>query len=301
MANLRKNKIRLTREDIVLDTVIYVVLAVVFFLCAYPFWYGLVISLNESVDTAMGGVYFFPRKWTLENYLKFFRDSTWLSGFMVSVMRTVIGSSITTVFTMLVSYGLSHEKLVFRKLYMSIIVFSMYFSGGIIPYYVLLRNLRLLNSFFVYIIPTALNTFFIFIAITFFNDIPAALKESAKLDGASEMRIFFSIILPVSLPLMATILLFSAVGQWNAWFDSAFYCLARKDLRTLGYLLMESINQANMPSNAVAAAQAAASARVSPLAVRVTAMMISVIPILIIYPALQKYFVTGLTIGSVKG
>ena len=296
-----KNKIRLTKEDIVLDTVIYIFLAIVFFLCAYPFWYGLVISFNDSVDTSLGGVYFWPREWTLENYLKFFRDSTWASSFLVSVLRTVIGSTITTAFTMLVSYGLSHQQLVFRKVYMGIIIFSMYFSGGLIPYYVLLKNLKLLNTFFVYIIPPALNTFFIFIAITFFNDIPPALKESAKLDGASEMRIFRSIILPVSLPLMATILLFSAVGQWNAWFDSAFYCLARKDLRTLGYMLMEAINQANMPSNAVAAAQAAASTRVNPLAVRVTAMMISVIPILVIYPALQKYFITGLTIGSVKG
>lgn len=296
-----KNKIRLTREDIVLDTVIYVLLAIIFFLCAYPFWYGLVISFNDSVDTSLGGVYFWPRVWTLDNYLKFFRDSTWAFSFLISVLRTVSGSVITTAFTMLVAYGLSHQHLVFRKVYMGIIIFSMYFSGGLIPYYVLLKNLRLLNTFFVYIIPSAINTFFIFIAMTFFNDIPAALKESAKLDGATEMRIFRSIILPVSLPLMATILLFSAVGQWNAWFDSAFYCLGRKDLRTLAYMLMEAINQANMPANAVSAAQAAASTRVNPLAVRVTAMMISVIPILIIYPALQKYFVTGLTIGSVKG
>lgn len=201
---------------------------------------------------------------------------------------------------MLVSYGLSDKKLVFRKVYMALIIFAMYFSGGLIPYYVLLKNLGLLNSFLVYIIPTALNTFFIFIAISFLDDIPAGLKESAKIDGASEMKIFRSIILPISLPLMVTILLFSAVGQWNAWFDSAFY-VTNKQLRTLGYLLMEAINQANTPTNAVSAAQAASNSMVDPLAVRVTAMMISVIPILFSYPFLQKYFVTGLTIGSVKG
>lgn len=295
-----RNHIRRTREDIVVDTVIYILLAVVLFICAYPFWYGLVLSLNDSVDTAKGGMYFWPRVWTLDNYMKFFRDSTWLNGFLVSVARTLVGGMITTMFTMLVAYGLSHEKLVFRKLYMAIIIFSMYFSGGLIPFYVLLKNLGLLNTFWVYVIPPALNTFFIFIAISFFNDIPDALKESAKLDGASEMRIFRSIILPISLPLMVTIVLFAAVGQWNAWFDSAFY-VTNKQLRTMGYLLMETINQANVPSNAVAAAQAAASSKVDPLAVRVTAMMISVIPILTIYPFLQKYFVTGLTIGSVKG
>lgn len=297
---MKSNRIRRTREDWVLDSLIYVILALVFFVCAYPFWYGLALSFNDSVDTAKGGMYFFPRVWTLENYMKFFRDDTWLRGFLVSVARTLSGGVITTLFTMLVSYGLSHQKLVFRKLYMGIVIFSMYFSGGLIPYYVLLKNLHLLNTFWVYIIPSALNTFFIFIAIAFFNDIPDALKESAKLDGASEIRIFGSVILPISLPLLVTILLFSAVGQWNAWFDSAFY-VTNKSLRTLGYLLMEAINQANVPSNAVAAAQAAASAKVDPLAVRVTAMMISVIPILAIYPFLQRYFVTGLTIGSVKG
>ena len=297
---MKSTRIRRTREDWVLDSLICVILALVFFVCAYPFWYGLVLSFNDSVDTAKGGMYFFPRVWTLENYMKFFRDDTWLRGFLVSVARTLSGGVITTLFTMLVSYGLSHQKLVFRKLYMGIVIFSMYFSGGLIPYYVLLKNLHLLNTFWVYIIPSALNTFFIFIAIAFFNDIPDALKESAKLDGASEIRIFGSVILPISLPLLVTILLFSAVGQWNAWFDSAFY-VTNKSLRTLGYLLMEAINQANVPSNAVAAAQAAASAKVDPLAVRVTAMMISVIPILAIYPFLQRYFVTGLTIGSVKG
>lgn len=295
-----RNTIRRTREDIIVDTIIYVLLAIIFFLCAYPFWYGLVLSFNDSIDTAVGGVYFWPRKWTLENYKKFFNDATWFKGFGVSVARTLIGGTLTTIFTMLVSYGLSEPKLVFRKLYMSLFVFSMYFSGGLIPYYVLLRNLGLLNSFLVYIIPWLMHTFFIFIAITFFQDIPGALKESAKIDGATEFRIFRSIIMPVSLPLMVTILLFSAVGHWNSWFDSAFY-VTNKNLRTLGYLLMEAINQANVPNNAVSAAAAASGSKVDPLAVRVTAMMISVIPILFSYPFLQKYFVTGLTIGSVKG
>ena len=125
---MKSNRIRRTREDWVLDSLIYVILALVFFVCAYPFWYGLVLSFNDSVDTAKGGMYFFPRVWTLENYMKFFRDDTWLRGFLVSVARTLSGGVITTLFTMLVSYGLSHQKLVFRKLYMGIVIFSMYFS-----------------------------------------------------------------------------------------------------------------------------------------------------------------------------
>lgn len=300
MAASHHNRIRFTREDVALDTVVYLLMAVVLIVCAYPFYYGLVISLNDSVDTAMGGVYLFPRQLTLDNYMKFFRDSTWVRGFGVSVVRTVSGALITTFFTMFVAYGLSNRELAFRKLYMAIIIFSMYFSGGLIPYYVLLKNMGLLNRFLVYIIPPALNTFFIFIALSFFSDIPPALKESAMIDGATEMRVFRSIILPVSKPLMVTIMLFAGVGQWNAWFDSAFF-VTDKGLRTLGYLLMEAINQANMPSNAVGALQASGGKLVDPLAVRVTAMMISVIPILFSYPFLQRYFVAGLTIGSVKG
>lgn len=300
MAGAHPSKIRFTREDVAVDIVVYLLLAVVLILCAYPFYYGLVISLNDSVDTAMGGVYLFPRQFTLDNYMKFFRDMTWVRGFAVSVMRTVSGALITTAFTMLAAYGLSHRELAFRRLYMGIIIFSMYFSGGLIPYYVLLKNLGLLNRFLVYIIPPALNTFFIFISLSFFADIPPALKESAMIDGATEMRVFRSIILPVSKPLMVTIMLFAGVGQWNAWFDSAFF-VTDKGLRTLGYLLMEAINQANMPSNAVGALQASGGSLVDPLAVRVTAMMISVIPILFSYPFLQRYFVAGLTIGSVKG
>ena len=300
MTESHHNRIRLTREDVAVDTVVYLLMAVVLIVCAYPFYYGLVISLNDSVDTAMGGVYLFPRQFTLDNYMKFFQDSTWVRGFGVSVVRTVSGALITTIFTMFVAYGLSNRELAFRKLYMAIIIFSMYFSGGLIPYYVLLKNLGLLNRFLVYIIPPALNTFFIFIALSFFADIPPALKESAMIDGATEMRVFRSIILPVSKPLMVTIMLFAGVGQWNAWFDSAFF-VTDKGLRTLGYLLMEAINQANMPSNAVGALQASGGKLVDPLAVRVTAMMISVIPILFSYPFLQRYFVAGLTIGSVKG
>lgn len=295
-----KRKLKLTTEDLALDTIIAVSMLFVFLLTAYPFYFGLVLSFNNALDSARGGVYLWPRQFTLVNYMTFFNDPKWLNGFIISVMRTLSGTVITVLFTTLVAYGLSEKDLLFRKYYMALIVFSMYFSGGLIPYYITLRSVGLLNSFLVYIIPSALNLFFVFIAISFFQGIPKELRESALLDGASELTILRKIVLPISLPLVATMAIFNGVGQWNSWFDSAFF-IKSAELRTLGYLLMEVINKANIPTNQQSAMQAAGAAQVSPFSIRVTAMMIAVLPILCIYPFLQKYFVTGLTIGAVKG
>jgi putative aldouronate transport system permease protein len=295
----RHRAIRRSTEDVLVDLFVYVGLAVVFFITAYPFYYGMVMSFNSSLDSSLGGVYFWPRDFTLKNYAAFFNDAKWLTAFFVTVLRTVTGTVITVVFTTVVSYGLSEPKLRLRKLYMMMLVISMYFVPGLIPYYMTIRTLGLPNTFFVYIIPPALNLFFVFISITFFQAVPKELRESGMLDGASEITILFRLILPVSLPLLATTAIFSGVFHWNSWFDSAYF-VKDANLRTMGYLLMEVINEASAPTSAQSAMRAAAS-RISPLSMRVTAMMISVIPILCIYPFLQKYFVTGLTIGAVKG
>ena len=176
----------------------------------------------------------------------------------------------------------------------------MYFSGGLIPYYITLRNVGLLNNFLVYIIPSAFNLFFTLISISFFAAIPGELRESAMLDGASDIKILLRIIMPISTPLLATMAIFVAVAQWNAWFDSAFF-VRQEELRTLGYRLMEVINQASVPMGQESVDRAATTARVTPLSIRTAAMMVAVFPILCIYPFLQRYFITGLTIGSVKG
>jgi putative aldouronate transport system permease protein len=164
-----------------------------------------------------------------------------------------------------------------------------------------LKALGLLNSFLVYIIPSALNLFYTIVAVSFFNGIPSALHESATIDGAGEMRIFANIILPVSKPVLATIAIFTGVAHWSSWFDSAFF-IRDKNLRTLGYLLMEVINRSNLSgSSTMASAIASVNSVITPLAVQVTAMVITVFPIMVIYPFLQKHFVAGLTVGSVKG
>lgn len=296
---MEKSFLRRSREDYIMDTIIYITVAVVFFACAYPFFFSVVLSFNNGLDAARGGIYFWPRKWTMENYQNFFSDDVWIKGIGLSAVRTLIGTVITTLFTALVAYGLSFRHLKLRKLYIAIIVFCMYFNGGLIPYYMVLKQLSLLNNFLVYIIPQALNLFYVIVAISFFQQIPQELYESAKLDGAGELRTMTSIIFPLSLPLLATIAIFSGVAHWSAWFDSAFFVQDSK-LRTLGYLLVDVINKST--SNSMSAGSSAqATSSVTPLAIQATAMVIAVAPIMAIYPFMQRYFITGLTVGSVKG
>lgn len=265
----------------------------------YPFYYVLIISLNKGTDTLLGGIYLWPRNITLENYRTFLEDSKWYHAFLITVLRTVSGTMLGLLLTSLVAYGLSHRDLLFSKAYFTIIIFAMYFSGGLIPYYVVLRSIGLLNSFAVYIVPTMFSTFFLLIAISFFREIPGELKESAHMDGANEFVIFYRIILPVSTPLLATMALFMGVGQWNSWLDSAYF-VQSEGLRTLTFRMMEVINKSNAPKDAIAAANSS-SAGVTSFSLQVTSMVVSIVPIVCVYPFLQKYFVQGIMLGSVKG
>lgn len=267
------------------------------FVTIYPFYYILVISFNEGVDATLGGIYWLPRKFTFENYEKFFSDIKWLMGLGVTVLRTLIGSVVSVLFTTLVAYGLSFKELKYRKLYMLIIIVSMYFSGGIIPYYMLLKQLTLIDKFSVYIVPGALNIFFILVGLSFFADIPPSLRESAKIDGAGEFKVFRKIILPISMPFIATCLLFIGVGHWNNWFDSAFF-IRNKNLRTLSYLMMEVINSTQV--SAQTQQFGGGKQTITTLSVQAAAMMVATLPIICVYPFLQRYFVTGIMIGSVK-
>ena len=285
-------------EDNLVDGVVYLLSLVILFMTVYPFLYILIISFNEGVDASLGGIYWWPRKFTLENYEQFFSDTKWLVGLGVTVLRTVIGTGLGVLFTTLVAYGLSFQNLVGRKLYMTLIIISMYFAGGIIPYYTLLRELHLIDTFFVYVIPGALNTFFLMVGLSFFSSIPSSLRESAKMDGASELTVFRKIVLPISTPFLATLTLFIGVGHWNNWYDSAFF-IKTKELRTLSYLMMEVINKSMISAgNASASAQTVSST--TTISIQTAAMVVAVAPILCVYPFLQKYFVTGIMIGAVK-
>lgn len=294
-----KRKMKKSKGDWILDILIYMLAIVILFATVYPFYFVLMLSFNEGIDASMGGIYWLPRKFTLSNYNKFFTDWKWLRGIFVSIMRTLSGTVLGVFFTTLVAYGMSFRELIGRKIYMVIIIVCMYFSGGIIPYYMVLRSLHLIDTFWVYIIPGMLNLFYITVGRSFFEGIPESLRESAKIDGAGEMMIFRKIIMPVSKPFMATLALFVGVGHWNNWYDSAFF-VKSKSLRTLPYLMMEVINQNRIsPSDINAAVHQSVNTTTS-LSIQLAAMVISVVPIISIYPFLQKYFVTGMMVGAVK-
>jgi putative aldouronate transport system permease protein len=282
----------------VFDAFVIIALSVVMVSMLYPFYYVLILSLNKGTDSLLGGIYLWPRNFTLENYHHLLKDPKWYLAMLITVSRTVSGAVLGVLFTSLVAYGLSHRDLLNRKIYFTIVIFAMYFSGGLIPYYVVLRSIGLLNSFGVYIIPSMLSIFFLLVAVSFFEEIPSEMKESAAIDGANEFVIFYKLIIPVSTPLIATMALFLGVGQWNSWLDSAYFVQSDK-LRTLAYRMMEIINISNAPKDAIAASKA--STGVTSFSLQLSAMVVSIAPILGVYPFLQKYFVQGIMLGSVKG
>ena len=208
-----------------------------------PFYYTVVCSFNDGIDLMRGGVYLWPRKFSITSYALFLKDASWKNAFVVSIVRTTAGTVSTVLVTTMFSYGLSRPNLIFHRTYRILVVVTMYFSGGLIPFYILLRNLRLLNTFWVYVVPSMVNTFFTITGISFMRTIPESMLEAARIDGAREIRVFIQIVLPTSLPFLATLALFSAVGQWNSWLDSAYYVHDAR-LHTLAYKMMTTINQA---------------------------------------------------------
>jgi len=297
---------RLSFEDLFMDLFIYSCLILLCVVTLYPFINTIAYSFNNAIDSINGGIYLLPREFTLRNYEKIFVGNNAISqALFISVGRTVSGSVLSVFATLCTAYVLSRRDFVFRKLMTPFLVFTMYFSGGLIPVFILMRNLRLINTFLVYILPPLVGAYNVMIMRTYIQGIPDSLIEAAKMDGASEYRILFTIIFPLSLPVVATVTLFVAVNQWNAWFDTMLYCGSNPRLTTLQYelqkLLTSSLSYASTDSDAAMNSGEAYQAAVTPMSIRTAMTVISVTPILFVYPFLQKYFIKGLTLGGVKG
>ena len=288
-----------TLEDRVISFTVGLIMLIVFFATFYPFWYALILSFNEGVDALRGGIYLWPRKFTLENYQAVMGIDYIPTAFLVSVSRTVLGTILCLAFTGLFAYACSHKKLMFRKLYITAMIITMYFSGGLIPQYMLFKGLGLMNTFWVYIIPNLFASFNAVIMINAFREIPESLEEAAVLDGANDLKIFFRIILPVSMPTIATMALYSGVWHWNTWTDSAFF-VSEKSLKTLSNVMITLINQSESAAQTMVGQINRGSVTYSAMTLRPAAMVICVIPIVVVYPFLQKYFVKGIMLGSVK-
>jgi putative aldouronate transport system permease protein len=295
---------RLTKEDLILDFVVYTTLIFLVIVTLYPFLNTLAVSFNDALDSSKGGIHLWPRKFTLYNYRSLLTRHQIYNAALISVLRTVLSTFFCTFSTAMVAYTLSRKEFVLRKIISFIYVLTMYIDGGLIPTYFLMRNLGLTNNFWVYVLPGLVTAFNLIVIRTYINGLPESLIESARMDGAGEFTIFAKIVLPLCKPVLATIALFVAVANWNSWFDTFLYNSSNPKLSTLQYELMKVLQSANSMTGSLeqALAQAATGSvnTITPRAIRATMTVIVTVPIAVVYPFLQRYFVHGLTLGGLK-
>lgn len=274
------------------------VIFMVFFLAiiALPLWNIVALSFNDATDAARGGIYFWPREFSLESYYTVFEDSAIYKAFVISVAKTVIGVVLHTALTAMVAYGMSRRNLMGRKIYMNIGILTMFVSGGMIPTFLLFKELGLLNNFWVYIIPVLFSFYDMVILMNFFRSIPFSLEESAMMDGANPFIIFVKIILPLSLPVLATIALFHGVFQWNDYMTANIY-VDDRSLYPLQMLLFRIVSENLSPAVATGTNVVRNTTSQS---LQLATMVVTTVPVVVIYPFLQKYFIQGMTLGSVK-
>ena len=293
-------------ENITFTTVNTLILLLLSALLVYPLLNTLAISFNDGLDAVKGGIYLWPRKFSLKNYSIVFNMYTIYQAFIMSVVKTVVVTFTNILFTSILAYGLSRNDYIFRKPVTLLIVLTMYFDAGLIPNYLLIKQLGMLNTFQAYWVPNIISAFNFIVIRTYMKTIPESLIESAKIDGSGEFRIWWKIVMPLCKPTLAVIALFVAVGSWNSWLDTLLYNSGSQWLSTLQYemqkLLASAMNAGvNQGGVAAAAADVASGGQVTtPLALRSAITIVTAVPILCVYPFLQRYFVTGLTIGGVK-
>ncbi|MFB9273901.1 carbohydrate ABC transporter permease [Cohnella cellulosilytica] len=279
----------------------YVLLSLITFACIYPFYYIFIYSLSDPLQ-AGGGLVLWPKGLNFDNYRRLLELPNISSSFVVSVLRTVIGTILTVFCCTLFAYIVTKRELPFRKFIYRFVVITLYLNAGLIPWYLTMKSLGLKNNFLLYVIPGAIVGFYVILIKTFIEQLPAALEESAMIDGAGYFTIFIKIIFFLSLPIIATIAVFAAVNQWNTWQDN-FFLVSDPKLQTVQMVLYNYLNQvqsiANMTIQELNRGEAAR--QITPQAVRMTMTMIVTIPILFVYPFLQRYFVKGLMLGAVKG
>jgi putative aldouronate transport system permease protein len=299
---------KLSLGDRVFNTLNTLFMIFVVIITLYPFLNVLAVSFNEASDTMRGGIYIWPRFFTTFNYRSVFATGFVYHAFLVSVARTALSTILNIVFTTMLAYTLSRKEYVFRKFITVVFVLTMYFNAGLIPNYFLIKDLGLINKFWVYILPSMVGAFNLIVIRTYIKSLPDSMIEAAKIDGASEFRIFAQVVFPLCKPVLAVVGLFVAVGAWNTWFDTFLYASARQNLSTLQYELMKLL-ATSMNVGATGAAQqfggnAAQSGQVvetvTPQSIRAAITIVAAVPILILYPFLQKYFVVGINVGSVK-
>ena len=306
MPMVKEKKKKYTREDKLIGGFTYVIYTFFVLVCVYPFYYIFINSISANNLSERGKILFWPQGIHFDKYVQVFQIPDLLRAFQVSVARTVLGTLITIVVAAFLGFMFTRESLWKRKLWYALVIATMYFNAGIIPWFITMNNLGLRDNFLVYILPTAVIPFYIILCKTFVESIPMELQEAAEIDGAGTLMVFFRIIIPVIKPIIATIAIFSAVNQWNSFQDTLLLVTDTR-LYTLQYLLYQYINQASslraLISNTSSTASMAASLASAQTAtsVRMTVTMVVVIPILLVYPFFQRFFTKGIMMGAVKG
>ena len=290
------NSTKIKSRENIMDWVLLVIFIFLMIITLYPFLNVLAISFNDPIDTMRNINFIIPRQFTLSNYVYIFEENDLISPLMLSVIKTLVGAGVGVICTAMLAYVLSRKDFYFNKVFTLLFVVTMYVSGGLIPEYLLLmRTLGLGNNFLVYILPGLIWVYNVILVRSFIEGLPIALQEAARVDGANDFIIWARIILPLCKPVLATVALFVAVGQWNSFMDTYLYA---KELPTLQYVLYEIMETATIKIDPHAADQMKNA--VSPLSVRMAITIVATVPIIIVYPFLQKYFVGGMTVGAVK-
>jgi len=281
------------------QAILCIFLALFAFTTIYPFIYTLSISLSTTAEATREGFHLYPRQINFMSYRMVFNNKDILVTYGNTIFRTVAGVILTIVITAMYSYPLSRKYMPLRKQYTFITLFTMIFNGGMIPSYLLIKNLHLIDNRLVYILPGIISAYNVIIIKNFFLSVPESLAESAKIDGANELTILFRIFMPLSKPVLATLALWTAVSQWNAWFDAMLY-INDNSKQVLQILLRRIVleNQSDLIQKGVVNAD---SSEFTPETIKSATIIVTILPIICVYPFIQKYFVKGIMIGSVKG
>lgn len=286
-------------SDVIWTVFIALFMILFIIITLYPVVNTVVLSLNDGTDAVRGKIYLWPRVFTWKNYKTVLALEGLQRGILISVLRTVIGTLSSLVVNALLAFVVSRKRFMFQKSLSLFWVITMYVNGGLIPTFVLYKALGLTNSFWIYVVPGMISAWNMLVLRTYMRGLPESLEESAQLDGAGYWTVFVKIISPLCKPVYATIALFVAVGQWNSWFDAMIYNRLSPQYTTLQYELQKLLSSVMQQSGSAETAKYGSNT-VTPITIRAAASVVTMLPIVCLYPFLQRYFVTGLTIGGVK-
>ena len=299
----KPKKIRRPRTpgEWILDIFKVLFLTVVAVATVYPFWNVFIVSINDATDAVRGGLYLWPRVFSLQSYQNILTRSDFQHSILITVARTVIGTPLAVLCTAMAAYSLSRKELVAGRFWNLLFVFTMYFGGGQVPYYMVLKGLGLLDNFWVFIFPLIMSVYNMILIKSYIASMPESLFEAVKIDGGNDLVIFFRFVLPLAKPILMTVALFVAINQWNSWFDANLYT-SSENLKPMQSKLVEILNQYQTgATTSQQMSNAKTGVTVTADSIRMAATMVATLPIIMIYPFIQKYFVKGIMLGAVKG